>query len=235
MFTKRKKAPEPFAPPVTPGLEPDSATREYFNRGGKIAVDRNRWFVVCMILAIGYLLFAAAFWQLIPLKKIEPVLVSTEESGRAFAIGAGNKPFQPGQESISYHIKEWVSNLWSINASTIDITQRAALRKIAGNAAQQVDAWLRANNPYVAIKNSPTTVRQIEPVSINFLKSDTVLFRFREVTFAASGASATTKTVAVTLQFGLKPPERREDVFENPLGLQIINFNATEESGSSRN
>jgi type IV secretory pathway TrbF-like protein len=176
---------------------------------------------------------AFAFSQLIPLKKVEPVLLGVEDSGRAFVVAAGEKPFRPEQPSIAYHLKEWTSNLWSINASTIDLTQKAALRKIAGNAMQQVDAWLKANNPYIALKNSPTVVRLIEPVSINFLKQDTVLFRFREVTYPAAGAAPSVKVVAVTLQFLLKTPEKREDVFENPLGLTIINFSPTEEVGAA--
>ena len=221
-------------PPFTPGPEPSAAQRQFFARGGKIAVDRNRWFVIAMVMAAGYIAVGIAFWQLIPLKSVTPILLSQQDGGRVvpFAVADG-KPFQPGEEVIAYHVKEWAANLWSINASTLDITQKAALRKIAGNAVIQVDAWLKANNPYVEIKNNPTTIRQIEPVSLNFLKRDSVLFRFREISYAASGAVPRVKVVALTLNFVLRKPESRDAVFENPLGLFITNVNATEEAGGA--
>lgn len=215
-------------PPFTPGAATESA---FFEAAGKPRVERNRFFLVSLVLAVGYPLMGAAFMTLLPLKTVETYLVHKADGGRAVADGTPLGTWSPDRDMISYFVNDWARNVFDINPSTITLTTSNAMRMTVGTATEQLSEHRRKDNPYALLNEAPGTTRTYEHKSINFLSDNTVLLRFN-TDKRRPGQRPEIKAYALSATFTRNKPTSSAEILRNPAGLYITNFSLSEEAVS---
>jgi type IV secretory pathway component VirB8 len=219
-------------PDFAPNQIAYDTTREYFESGAKPRIERNRWFLISTILAVALLILIwGVFFQLLPLKTVETFQVNRVDSGRLVVDGTPVGSWEPDNDSIAYFLNQWGNNVFDINQSTIVQTLTLASEITIGTAVDQLSELRQKDNPLLLLKETPSLFRTYEFISVNFIKSDVALLRFKTITRAANRPPKE-MTYAMTISFVRVKPKTKIQVIKNPAGLFITNFNLTEESGT---
>lgn len=213
-------------PDPTPGIVHDTA-RKYFETGTEPWIDRNRWFLISLILSVAVLGMGMALYVLLPLKTVETFQVTKVEGGRYVVDATPVGNWNADNDAIGYFLNQWANNVFDINRSTIDRTIAQSASIAIGNANAQLRELRLKDNPWVLLRENADFNRSYKYRSINFIKDDVALLRFETTTRKAGLA----KNVyyAMTITFTRIKPKTRDQVISNPAGLYITNFNITEE------
>jgi len=230
--TAKKTAAGATPPDFAPGDIARDTTLEHFERGARPMLERNRWFLIALVLAVAHVANAVSWNIFLPLKSVETFQVKKAEGGRLDADGTPVGAWVPDSDSISYFINQWATNVYVVDRANIEGTLTAAAERVIGPAKAQLQEMRKKDNPLVTLRDYPQYSRGYEFITLNFIKDDVALLRFRTITRLAPEAPATTVTYAMTLSFTRVKPTTRKEVLKNPAGLFITNINLTEESVS---
>ena len=217
-------------PDFAPGTISKDTAEEYFDRGARSRIAANRWCVIAAILAVGHVANGLAWNIALPLKSVETFQVNKVEGGRLVADGTAVGNWAPDSDSIAYFLNKWASNVFDVNRANIDGTLTASNELVIGSAKAQLQEIRRKDNPLISLRDYPEYSRTYDFTTINFIKDDVALIRFRTITRLAPDAAPTTTTYAMTVSFTRVKPTTRAEVMKNPAGLFITNINLTEES-----
>jgi type IV secretory pathway TrbF-like protein len=217
-------------PDFAPGPVGQAATQEFFERGGKVAVERNRLFLIAALCALALAINGAAWWVMLPLKSVEPIVVRQTETGRLAPDEQAAGNWSPDRAAIVYFLNQWVASIVEINRATIEESMLRSAGFTTGNGKSQLKAYYARNNPWKMFEERPNLLRSFENISTNFVNDETVLVRYRTITRLNPGDQGKTEVFAMTINFVKVKPKTREDVLRNPAGLFITNFNIAEES-----
>jgi type IV secretory pathway component VirB8 len=230
---KAKSAPALSTPPdFTPGPTNQATAQQYFDRGAKKAVESNRWFLIALVLAVGHVLQGAAWNGFLPLKSVETYVVNQGDKGRLVADGTPVGTWTPDDDAIDYFVNQWASKTWDVNRATIESTFAESSELVVGTAKVQLQELRSKDNPLVSLHDNPGYSRTYEMISINKIKDDVRLLRFRTVTRLSPDSAPTITTYAMTVTNTRVKPRTRAEVMKNPAGIFITSFNPTEESVS---
>jgi type IV secretory pathway component VirB8 len=230
----------PKKPPASGGVPPDFApgemskdtALEHFERGARPSLERNRWFLIALVLATGHV-FNGIGWNIaLPLKSVETFQVNKVDGGRLVADGTAVGNWAPDSDSIAYFLNKWANSAFDVNRATIEGTLTEAGGLVIGSAKAQLAELRKKDNPLVALRDFPGYNRTYEYITLNFVKDDVALLRFRTITRLSAEAAPMTVTYAMTVSFTRVKPTSRAEVMKNPAGLFITNINITEESVS---
>lgn len=214
-------------PDFAPGDLSNKTANNWFAAGSQYHISSNRWFVVAMLMTCIAASLAITINMLLPLKTIETVQVSKAEGGRITVDSTPVGKWIPDNESLGYFISLWGSNVFGINRSTLDVTLRDSTEIVIDAAVDQLRDLRRKDNPLVLLRDNPSFNRAYEFRTINFIKNDVALLRFRTIT--RKGDDVKIVYYAMTITFTLIKPNTMAKVMKNPTGLYITNFNITEE------
>lgn len=233
-LNKSKKEKSPSASTdgsdFAPGRFRLDTAEKYFERGVKATVERNRWFLIAVVLGVGHVVNGFSWNAFLPLKTIETIQVNKVEGGRLVADGTVVGNWVPDQDSIAYFINQWAMSVFDINRATIDSTLAKSVEQVVGTAKIQLQELRRNSNPLLLLNQHPEYSRSYEFSTINFIKDDVALLRFRTVSRTSPRSQPVTVTYAMTVTFSRIKPTTRAAVMKNPAGLYITNFNLTEEA-----
>lgn len=230
--TSKPSASGAFPPDFAPGpISKDTAVK-HFERGVRPTIERNRWFLVAALLAVGHVLDGVAWNAFLPLKTVETYQVNKVEGGRLVAEGTAIGNWAPDSDSIAYFINKWANSVFDVNRATIEGTLRESSELVVGTAKAQLQDMRRKDNPLVMLNDYPQYSRSYEFSTINFIKDDVALLRFRTISRASPDQQPIIGTYAMTVTFTRVKPTTRAEVMKNPAGLFITNINLTEESVS---
>jgi len=221
-------------PSKIPSFNPHSDTeREYFERGAGTVIERNRWFLMCILLCVLLMLNAAGWYVAIPLKTVEVYGANKAEGGRLVVDSQPVGTWAPDKDSIEYFLNQWANNLYTVNRSDIDKTMSAAAELTIGDAAAQMKEFRAKDNPLVSLANNLSYSRSYEFITINWIENNVALLRYSTTTRKNSDLPVVV-TYAMKITFTRIKPTTREQVMKNPAGLFITNFDPTEESRTSK-
>ena len=230
---KNKSTPKLSALQQTPGPLLQAATQEYFARGSLQSIQIGHWKIFSSMLLVALMMLSAAMWQLIPLKTVEIVTVERVEGGGGRVIAeAAITGWKPTQDAIGYQFNNWTESVFDINYSTWKRNVDRATEMVSGTGLEQLRALLRKEdfNPAALIAEKPSFVRTYEFISLNFIKDDVALLRFKTTTRPTTGSTPVIKIFAMTLNFSFQPPTTQKEAVRNPAGLFITSFNLSEEA-----
>lgn len=219
-------------PDFAPGPIAQDTTAEYFERGARPTLERNRLFLITVLLAAGHLATGIAWNVLLPLKSVETFQVNKVEGGRLVADGSAVGNWAPDSDSIAYFLNKWANSVFDVNRATIDGTLTEAGGLVIGSAKAQLQEMRKKDNPLVSLRDYPQYSRSYDFTTLNFIKDDVALIRFRTLTRLAPESAPMIVTYAMTVSFTRVKPVTRAEVMKNPAGLFITNINITEESVS---
>lgn len=230
----------PTKPTSSGGLPPDFAPGplakdtevEYFERGARPTLERNRMFLIAVVLAAGHVVNGVAWNIFLPMKSVETYQVNKVEGGRLVADGTAVGNWAPDSDSIAYFLNKWANSVFDVNRATIDGTLTEAGGLVIGSAKAQLSEMRRKDNPLVSLRDYPQYSRTYDYTTLNFIKDDVALLRFRTITRLTPESIPVIVTYAMTVSFTRVKPTTRAEVMKNPAGLFITNINITEESVS---
>ncbi|UTY55867.1 VirB8/TrbF family protein [Massilia sp. erpn] len=229
----QKTAPTPNAPPdFAPGPTRQAAELEFFERGAKKRIENNRLFFIAILLAAGHVVQGIAWNGFLPLKTVETYVVNQVDKGRLVADGTPVGTWTPDDDAIDYFVNQWASKTWDVNRATIENTFAESAEQAVGMAKVQMQELRKNDNPLASLHDNPGYSRIYEFVSMNKVKDDVRLVRFRTITRLSPEAAPRITTYAMTVTFTRIKPRTRSEVMKNPAGLFITSFNPTEESVS---
>jgi len=231
--TAAKPAAAPSTPPdFTPGPTHQATAKKYFERGAMHLVESNRWFLISLVLAAGHVAQGIAWNGFLPLKTVETYVVNQVDKGRLVADGTPVGTWSPDDDAIDYFVNQWASKTWDVNSQTIATTFSESAEQVVGLAKVQLQDLRKKDNPLSSLHEYPGYSRTYEFISMNKVKDDVRLVRFRTITRLSPESQPTYTTYAMTVTFTRVKPRTRADVMKNPAGLYITSFNPTEESVS---
>jgi type IV secretory pathway component VirB8 len=184
------------------------------------------------VLAIGHVAQGFAWNSFLPLKTVETYVVNQVDKGRLVADGAPVGTWSPDDDAIDYFVNQWANNTWDVNRATIERTFADSAEQVVGLAKVQLQEMRKKDNPLLSLHDMPNYSRTYEFITMNKVKDDVRLLRFRTITRSTPDAPPVVTTYAMTVTFTRIKPRTREDVMKNPAGLFITSFNPTEESTS---
>lgn len=226
------KSPAGTPPDFAPGPLAKDTALEHFERGARPALERNRMFLICIVLAAGHLANGIGWNIFLPLKSVETYQVNKVDGGRLVADGTAVGNWAPDSDSIGYFLNKWANSVFDVNRATIEGTLTEAGGLVVGSAKAQLAELRKKDNPLVSLRDYPTYSRSYEYTTLNFIKDDVALLRFRTITRLSAESPPVITTYAMTLSFTRVKPTTRAEVMKNPAGLFITNINLTEESVS---
>lgn len=226
---KTTQNPSQGIPDFVPGKYSANAAKKYFELGTQPTIERNRWFLISLLLVVVVIGQTMLFNYVLPLKTTETFQVNKVDGGRLIVDGTPVGSWEPDSDSIGYFLNQWGRTVFDINQSTIEQTISEASSMVVGTAVQQLRELRQKDNPLVLLRDTPSLSRTYEFISINFIKSDVALLRFKTITRATSRPPVEI-TYAMTMTFVRVKPTTKAQVMRNPAGLFISNFNLTEET-----
>lgn len=215
---------------INPGLRSE-AFNNYFGRGNAQAVMLRYTNTIIVILVVIILCLALALSQLIPLKTYQIVHVSNLEGGRVSTEKIDSN-WKPSQANIGFFLNVWAENTFNINYSTWRENIDKSSKIVSGTAYEQLRTLFRRDefNSASIINKTPNFVKAYEKVSINFIKDDVILIRFKTTAISQPGATPVVKFYALTLNISYSTPSSMEQALNNPAGIVITSFNLSEET-----
>lgn len=219
-------------PDFTPGPTKQAAVQEYFARGSMKNVQNNRMFFIAALLAAGHVLQGVAWNGFLPLKSVETIVVNQLDKGRLVTDGTPVGTWNPDDDALDYFVNQWASKTWDVNRATIESTFAESAEQVVGTAKVQLKELRDRDNPLASLHDNPGYSRTYEFISINKIKDDVRLLRFRTITRRSLDAPPIYTTYAMTVTYTRVKPRTRAEVMKNPAGLFITSFNPTEESVS---
>lgn len=219
-------------PDFAPGPLSKDTALEHFERGARPTLERNRMFLICIVLAAGHLANGIGWNIFLPLKTVETYQVNKVDGGRLVADGTAVGNWAPDSDSIGYFLNKWANSVFDVNRATIEGTLTEAGGLVVGSAKAQLAELRKKDNPLISLRDYPTYSRTYEYTTLNFIKDDVALLRFRTITRLSTESAPVITTYAMTLSFTRVKPTTRAEVMKNPAGLFITNINLTEESVS---
>lgn len=217
-------------PDFAPGPIAKDTAMEHFERGARPTLERNRMFLIALVLAAGHVANGIGWNVFLPLKSVETYQVNKVEGGRLVADGTAVGNWAPDNDSIAYFLNKWANSVFDVNRATIEGTLAEASELVIGSAKVQMQEMRRKDNPLVSLRDYPQYSRSYEFATLNFIKDDVALLRFRTISRLTPESQPTVVTYAMTISFTRVKPTTRAEVMKNPAGLFITNFNLTEES-----
>lgn len=168
-----------------------------------------------------------ALIQLMPLKERVPYFVEVEAgTGQVSASAKTAAKFDPGEANIRFFLNKWVTNAFTIDpARTKELLLPEAYAFTRGAARDQLRTWIGLTDKTLErMADNNQLRRDVKIASISFIAPGVVMVR--AVFSERTGGSNTLieRRKAITINFGLLPTEKDEDILWNPIGLYINHF-----------
>jgi type IV secretory pathway component VirB8 len=224
MFKKKPKAPiEPASLPNTPAVVHDQSVRLYAELFGDPAVHAARWFVVSVVELLVICLLLAVIWAMLPLQKIVPYVVeSNETTGAITARSLDAAAYRPTTVMIRSEVNKWVEQMLSIDPYQTRDNLRKSTLLLRSKAVNEHTEWLRSEGQFKRLATTPTLVRTVQVNSIDSSKEG-LIFVFATTTERTQGEPKEQRW-RITIHYTIVPPTTEQELLANPAGLAITHF-----------
>jgi len=201
----------------------------WFEQYGHAVVERNRYFIALIILALLNIAQGMAIYQMMPLKTVVPYVVKVADNGSVVTSNVATSDFVAGDKEIAYFMVEWIKNVMTLDRQLTERNLKAAMRRTSGVASTQLSDHVKNTKPFIALSEMPDLVRTVDIVTMPSTISDKVMMLRIETVARNSREVLVTKRYQVTLRYALAPPQTEQEIMDNPIGLFITDFKISEE------
>lgn len=211
-----------------PAAYEKNAPTQFFEKFGKPVVERNRAFLLALVLAAGMLLEGGALLLLLPLKTVVPYVVEVNKQGEVAAQPIPAAHLKPTHNDLRYFLARWATNLVTINPVLTKKDLVADYHTCRGEAVPQFDHWVRTNNPIGQLIKDPTLRVSAQVLSVNFLNKHNAFIKMRATESSAQTGTITDIDYSITVTYLISPPTTVAGIYKNPLGLYETQFSITQ-------
>ena len=231
MFRKKtEKVPKPEQAGNVPKTAYDKARSEWLERMGGPVVERTRWFLMAMFLAVCLIASLVAITYIAPLKTVVPYIIEVDKvTGDARASQIEAKRYTIDEKQKKYFLGRWVKKTVELDPYTTESNIKEAFLFVRGKAIDEYRQLMHMLKPMERLAKEKTLTRTVNIVTINFIAEGAALVRFTAEERASSGDPIKKRYVA-NIHFEVVTPVTEKDILENPNGIFITHFAFQEEN-----
>ena len=212
-----------------PNAAYEQAKDEWFERMGEPVVEKNRWFIVALVIGLALVASMTMNSMMLPLKTVEPYVINVnKESGAVTASSVRAQDYKPAEPEKKYFLARWIEQLITLDPGVSEYNLRQAFAFTRGKAIQEYTDYMNQTQPLRRLRDEKTLTRQVRIVSVGFVQDNVANIRFvaeeRQI-----GSQPVIKRYTAILHFEVVPPITEKDIIFNPVGLFITHFAITEE------
>lgn len=193
----------------------------------KPMVERNRSYMLVMVLVVAIAFLSAAVFELIPLHKDVPWIVPVNaKTGKPTShpiqiVGQ----FTPTQLEVQYFMSVWVRDMLTLNRTlTVDYLKHA-YGECSGHAVQLFKNYVSIHRPIYVLDTTPGLIGAVTIDSTSFMSPGHAFIRATRVKEVHGKNS--TEQFDITISYSLTPPTTVEQAYANPIGFQVKSFSIT--------
>ena len=208
-----------------------NSMRQWFERYGHHYVERNRYATISITLAVLCVAQAGALWALVPLKTVEPWIITVNEAtGAPDPKRASAQNYAPGDREVQYFLARFASLMWEIDRykTKENLIQAAAMTVDEG--AAKLNSWINESGVFARLHENESLTRTVTISSVTQLEKGAAIVRITTLERGLNIPEKQTKWL-LTLHYKLIPPETEADILKNPLGIFIRNMTIQEDLG----
>ena len=197
----------------------------------RVATERRMrrlaWTIAGVAAAIATLL-ALALLLLVPLKTVQPYVVTVDRQSGAVEVATTltQGKLTENEAIIQSHLANYVRVRETFDASDLQPNYRRVQLLSAPPVRTTYVALMAAGNPASPLRAlSPGDTVAIKIKSVSLVGPGAALVRYDAVRTAAGGRSTSSTAYVSALSFGFAGQALRlEDRFDNPLGFQVTRY-----------
>ncbi|WP_081619240.1 type IV secretion system protein [Thioalkalivibrio sp. ALE23] len=228
---KAEQGGEPPAQAPAPALNAKAIKKRFLHEGA-LQVERNRYFALVIGLMLTVIAMGFGMAGLAPLKSVVPYVIETDDIGRTQAAVASVEEFEPEEVQIRYFLAEWINQMMEIRPGVTQANLPDAFETTTGTAQDQFRNHLEEYEPFDKLAENPDRITEVRVRSMNMMPNDAVLVQFRTITREPNRPDEV-EAWSLTANYSIVPPRTEQEILENPIGLQIENFDLRKEVGGS--
>jgi type IV secretory pathway component VirB8 len=224
LFEKKRPASTDNVPATHGSNTPKGAWYEIYI---KPMVERNRAFMLAMVLAVVCVFLAASLFELIPLHNDVPWIVpvnaktGTPTSRPIQIVGQ----FTPTQLEVQYFMSVWVRDMLTLNRALTVSYLKHAYGETSGHAVQLFKNWVGSHKPIYVLETTHGLIGTVTIDSTNFTNSGRAFIRATRV--KEIRGKNITQQFDITISYTLTPPTTVEQAYANPIGFKVVSFSIT--------
>lgn len=231
MFKKKSNRPPRTEDGVNvPPTAYEKGKAEWFERVGGPVVERARWFLMSLFLAmcLGVALYAISVMA--PLKTVVPYQIEVDKhTGDARATKISTERFVVDERQKKFFLGRWVVKTLSIDPYTTKTDIVEAFGFVRGKAIEEYKELMAKTQPISRLAKDKSLTRMITIISTNFVADGSALIRF-EAEERSAGLAPSKKRYSINMHFEVVPPTTEKEIYENPNGIFITHFALQEET-----
>lgn len=196
---------------------------------GSALVGQMRMFLIAGVSVLVAALAVIGLWRVASDKVAIPWLVEVADDGRVLSRPVKLERITAPKAVIKSELAKWLEQVYTIDPrQTLDLF-RAANKRASGKAVEQFRELRIADDSLRKIREQPDYLRLVTVNSVD-VSQDGIAFAFITTKESnGNAAPANPKTYRVTMHYKLVPGTSEADIYENPLGLFVTQFNAIAE------
>lgn len=224
LFAKKRPASTDNVPATHSSNPPKGAWYEIYI---KPMVERNRAFMLTMVLGISVAFLSASIFELIPLQKDVPWIVpvnaktGTPTSRPIQIVGQ----FTPTQLEVQYFMSVWVRDMLTLNRALTVSYLKHAYGETSGHAVQLFKNWVGIHKPIYVLETTPGLIGTVTIDSTSFMNAGRAFIRATRV--KEIRGKNITQQFDITISYTLTPPTTVEQAYANPIGFRVVSFSIT--------
>lgn len=219
----RRAADAPVAEQTPPVANP-RVIQAWFEVQGAATVERNRWFLISLILGLGLLISATTLLGLFPLKRVVPFILNRTENGAIAMATLQVHPYQPDEAVKRYFLAQWVRQLLTLDPHQSSANLASAYRLTRSKATVEFTDWVQRHQPLAILRKDPSLTRTVSISSISMIDDGAALVRVTTEQRNAGNPMALREKLVLTLHFSVVAPQQEADVLDNPAGILVTHF-----------
>jgi type IV secretion system protein VirB5 len=204
------------------------ARQSWDERLGDAVIRAKNWRLAFFAEALLLLLLASALLFKLNQPQVIPVIVGIDKStGEPTVLGpASEQKYVPDAPEIKYFLAQFIRFVRSVPSDQVLIKQNwlrayAFLRPEAASLLNE----LTADNEESPLKKIGKLVVSVQPLSIvSIPETASYQMRWKEVVYSVQGTKVDEYSMLGSFVIEISPPEDRQTLQENPLGLFIKTF-----------
>ena len=197
-------------------------------QNGSVLRERKiAWIVAGIAIALAVVL-AIALLILLPLKTVEPYVVTVDRQNGAVQVASGIEPGKLSQNEvvIQAELARYVRARESFDATDLPQVYRQVQLMSSRDVANAYVRFMSVKNaasPLNALNRGDTLAVTIK--SISLISPGSAIVRFDVSQIASGGGAPATGSYVSAISFGFNGrPLKPADRFDNPLGFQVTRY-----------
>lgn len=217
---------------LSPDNKYQNAAKVWDDRIGSARVQAKNWRLMALLSGGVSLSLAIMLGLVASNKQVETFVVPIDNLGRIGEVRLLGDVYEPQKAEIGFFLSEFVKKIRSKSIDPIVMRENwiSAYDYIAMEAKPVLDKYARETNPLEDIGKSARSVKITNTIQRSL---DTYQINWMEQEYVQGSLVATSYYTGI-FTVGVEPPQNREAIKKNPLGIKIKSMTWEQEYNNAK-